>query len=51
MVRFTSGGMTIRLSIESFMKIAMTVEEAALKLVDNFDDATNDLEAKSNLVH
>ena len=33
-VQFTSGGMTIRLTAEAFLKIAWTVEQAALKLVE-----------------
>ncbi len=33
-VQVTSGGMTIRLTAEAFLKIAWTIEEAALKLVE-----------------
>ena len=32
-VQLTSGGMTVRLSADAFLKIAWTVEQAAMKLV------------------
>jgi len=36
-VHFTSGGLSIRLTAESFLGIACTVEKAAMKLVDDYD--------------
>ena len=50
-ISFTSGGLTLRISMDSFLEVSMAVEEAAMKLVEASDDITEQHTRKFESVH
>ena len=51
-IRLTYGGLSLRLTADSFLQLAWTTEEAALRLVDTFEDRSKlNLRALEDKVH
>ncbi len=50
-INFTSGGLTLRISMDSFLEVSMAVEEAAMKLVQASDAVTEGQSRKLESVH